>query len=332
MNSKRVSAAGLMALIWFSCAFAALAQNAPVTVVAKPDTSQSNPYYPGNRAPLTPSPFIRLPTGAVKPEGWLRKQLELQADGFVGHMGEVSGYLNTNRNAWLNPAGTGDNFWEEVPYWLRGYAPMAFLLGDTNLIAEAKMWLEPSIIGQRTNGYFGTEPLAGNGRDAPDLMPNQNMLYAYRDYYDFTGDPRILDLMTRYFHWELTLDDRRFFNGGWGAARNSDNMDMVFWLYNRTGDTNLLALGDKLMRTGDRWMNRLNGGHNVAITQGFRKPAVFYQENHGPEISGADGEQLQRHLRPPTARCPAGCSPATSSPARATPTRNRPSKRAGPWR
>ncbi len=250
-----------------------------IRVVPRPDTSQANPHYPGNRPPLLPSPFIRLPTGTVKPKGWLLKQLELQAEGYIGHMGEVSGNLNKHDNAWLNPSGKGGCFWEEVPYWLRGYASMAFLLDDPKLVAEARLWLEPSIIGQRPNGYFGTEAIAGNDKNAPDLMPHQNMLYAYRAYYDYTGDKRILDLMTRYFHWELTLDDKMFFNGGWGAARNSDNMDMVYWLYNRTGDPKLLELGEKLMRTGERWMNHLGGCHNVAFCQGFRKPAVFYQQN-----------------------------------------------------
>jgi hypothetical protein len=262
---------------------AAWAEEAQMAVVQKPDTSQPNPYYPGNRPPLLPSPFIRLPTGTVKPQGWVRKQLELEAEGYIGHMGEVSGFLNKTDNAWLKADGKGGCFWEEVPYWLRGYASMAFLLEDPKLIAEAKFWLEPSIVGQRASGYFGTEALAGNEKNAPDLMPHQNMLYAYRSYYDYTGDKRVLDLMTRFFHWELALDDKRFFNGGWGAARNSDNMDMVYWLYNRTGDPKLLELGEKLMRTGDRWMNRLGGCHNVAFSQGFRKPAVFYQQNKDPK-------------------------------------------------
>jgi hypothetical protein len=275
----KVSVAVLVAML---VAGAAWAEEAQVTVVQRPDTSQSNPYYPGNRPPLLASPFVRLPTGTVKPQGWVRRQLELEAEGFIGHMGEVSGFLNKADNAWLKPDGKGGCFWEEVPYWLRGYASMAFLLEDPKLIAEARLWLEPSIVGQRASGYFGTEALAGNEKNAPDLMPHQNMFYAYRSYYDATGDKRILDLMTRFFHWELGLDDKRFFNGGWGAARNSDNMDMVYWLYNRTGDPKLLELGEKLMRTGDRWMNHLGGCHNVAFSQGFRKPAVFYQQNKDP--------------------------------------------------
>ncbi len=273
-----------LACLVVACApVGALAAADTAAVVDKPDITQTNAFYAGNRPPLLPSPFIRLPTGAVKPAGWVRRQLELQAAGFIGHMGEVSSFLNKNDNAWLRADGKGGCFWEEVPYWLRGYATMAFQLDDPALVAEAKLWLEPSIAGQRPNGYFGTEALAGGDGGAPDLMPHQNMLYAYRAYYDATGDARVPALMTRFFHWELTLDDKRFFNGGWGAARNSDNMDMVYWLYNRTGDPKLLELGEKLMRTGERWMGRLGGCHNVAFSQGFRKPAVFYQQNHDPK-------------------------------------------------
>lgn len=170
---------------------AARAGEAQVAVVRTPDTSQSNPYYPGNRPPLLASPFIRLPTGTVRPQGWVRRQLELEAEGYIGHMGEVSGFLNKTDNAWLKADGKGGCFWEEVPYWLRGYASMAFLLEDPKLIAEARLWLEPSIVGQRGSGYFGTEALAGNEKNAPDLMPHQNMLYAYRSYYDATGDKRV---------------------------------------------------------------------------------------------------------------------------------------------
>ncbi len=257
-----------------------------LAVVDRPDTTGTNPYYPGNKAPLLPSPYIRLPLCAVKPQGWLLKQLQLQSEGFHGHLGEISGFLKKNNNAWLDPAGKGDCFWEEVPYWLRGYAASAFLLDDPKLVAEAKAWLEPSIIGQRPNGYFGTEALSGLNGQEPDLMPHLNMMYAYRFYYDYSGDKRVLDLLTKFCHYELTLDDSKFFSGGWGVSRNSDNMDMVYWLYNRTGDPKLLELGEKLMRTGQKWMDRIGGGHNVQTSQGFRKPAVFYQQNKDPKYLG----------------------------------------------
>jgi hypothetical protein len=143
-----------------------------VTAVDRPNLAGSNPYYPGHREPLLRTPCIRLPLGAVKPQGWLLKQLQLQADGFNGHLGEISGFLNKNDNAWLNPSGKGKAYWEEVPYWLRGYAATAFLLNYPKMVAEAKVWLEPSISGQRVNGYFGTEALSGLDGKAPDLMPS----------------------------------------------------------------------------------------------------------------------------------------------------------------
>jgi hypothetical protein len=278
----------------FNLAFAAVALSLgilpavadTVAVVERPDVTGANPFYPGNKAPLLPSPYIRLPLGAVQPQGWLHQQLRLQADGFHGHLGEISSFLNKKDNAWLDPAGKGGCFWEEVPYWLRGYAATAFLLNDPKLVAEAKSWLEPSIIGQRPNGYFGTEALSGLNGQEPDLMPHLNMMYAYRSYYDFSGDKRVLDLLTKFCHYELTLDDSKFFRGGWGVSRNSDNMDMVYWLYNRTGDPKLLELGEKLMRTGQRWMDRIGGGHNVQTSQGFRKPAIFYQQNKDPKYLG----------------------------------------------
>ena len=49
------------------------------------------------------------------------------------------------------------------------------------------------------------------------------------------------------------------------------------------------------MRTGQKWMDRIGGGHNVQISQGFRKPAVFYQQNKDPkylEIADSNWDAL----------------------------------------
>lgn len=83
-------------------------------VVDKPDTGRKNDHYAGNREPLTPSPFIKLPVGAVEPQGWKRKQLELEAEGFVGRLTEISQYLRKPDNPWLDPDANGTNHWEEA--------------------------------------------------------------------------------------------------------------------------------------------------------------------------------------------------------------------------
>jgi len=96
--------------------------NSRIEVVEKPKTEAKNDFYAGNRPPLLPSPFIKLPIGAIEPAGWVRRQLELQADGFHGHLTEISRFLIKEGNAWLSPAGEGQHGWEEPVYWLKGFS------------------------------------------------------------------------------------------------------------------------------------------------------------------------------------------------------------------
>src|SRR5687768_14410674 len=98
-----------------------------VRVVAAPPSGGSNLYYAGNAEPLAPSPFRKLPVGAVRPKGWIEQQLRLQADGFIGHLPEISKFLEKKDNAWLSPTGEGKNGWEEVPYWLKGFGDTGYL-------------------------------------------------------------------------------------------------------------------------------------------------------------------------------------------------------------
>src|SRR5262249_29368207 len=92
----------------------AAARAEEVTVVDHPPPGAPTVHYVGTREPLLPTPLVKLPVGSVRPGGWLRKQLELEAAGFFGRLGEISPYLRKGRNAWLSPKGVGDHGWEEV--------------------------------------------------------------------------------------------------------------------------------------------------------------------------------------------------------------------------
>jgi hypothetical protein len=129
-----------------------------------------------------------------------------------------------------------------VPYWFRGFCDLGFVLGDKRIIEESKPYFEAMFASQREDGYFGPRSNLGDGRRGPDLMPNMSMLAALQCYYEYTGDQRAIELMTRYFRWELTIPDDRFFAGGWQVPRGGDNMASTYWLYNRTGDKWLLDL------------------------------------------------------------------------------------------
>lgn len=64
-----------------------------VTSVSHPDVSTQNAYYTGNREPLLPLHFIKLPVGSIRPEGWVKEFLLRQRDGMTGHLTEISGWL-----------------------------------------------------------------------------------------------------------------------------------------------------------------------------------------------------------------------------------------------
>ncbi|HPE77102.1 MAG TPA: glycoside hydrolase family 127 protein [Draconibacterium sp.] len=248
------------------------------TTVSRPDLSAKNSFYPGNRAPLQPANFIKLPMGSIQPEGWILKLLELQKNGLCGNLGEISAWLDKKDNAWLSEG--GDHGWEEVPYWLRGYSDMAFIFDDPEMKKEAMVWIEAIIASQKENGWFGPGYIAHGTNDKLDFWSNMIVLFTLQNYYEYTGDNRVIDLMTRYFAFELSVPDEDFLKSYWQNSRGGDNLYSVYWLYNRTGDKWLLELAEKIHRNTADWAQKstLPNWHNVNIAQCFREPATWYMQ------------------------------------------------------
>src|SRR6266705_5424804 len=104
-----------------------------------------------NRAPLQQNQFHFLPLTAIRPAGWLRQQLEVQARGLGGHLDEVWPDVGPN-SGWLG--GKGEN-WERGPYFLDGLVPLAYLLDDAALKAKAQTFFEWTLTHQASNGMIG---------------------------------------------------------------------------------------------------------------------------------------------------------------------------------
>ena len=242
-------------------------------VVDRIPTEEKNVNYVSNRAPMMPQQFIKLPTGSIKPDGWLLTQLQLQKDGLNGHLGEISAWLQKEDNAWLKAGGKWG--WEEVPYWLRGYTGVAYLFEDKAMLNEAKIWIESILKSQRENGNFGP---SAETKGTQDFWPNMIALWILQSYHEYTGDARVIDFMTRYFHFQLTVPDELFMRKSWQHYRGGDNLWSVAWLYNRTGDAKLLELADKIHRNTANWTKatELPTWHNVNVAQGCREPATYY--------------------------------------------------------
>lgn len=236
------------------------------------------PYIPAadKDAGLRPLALEKLPVGAIKADGWVLKQLELQRDGLNGHLSEISAWLDRNNNAWLVEG--GDRGWEEVPYWLRGYSHLAYLLDDADMKKESRFWIDAALSSQKENGYFGPLNLR-NGK--PEVWAQMIMLWILQNHYEYTADERVLPFMKRYFEWEMAQPDEDFLEDYWENCRGGDNMWSVVWYYEKTGDASVLPLIGKIHSNNADCTNpaHLPNWHNVNIAQYFREPAEMYLLN-----------------------------------------------------
>ncbi len=291
--SKRYSLLGGIALIGLALSLASCNRNnsktaMQLTAISRPASSAVNDFYISNKGPLQPSSLVKLPIGTVQPKGWLLECLKRAKNGMTGQLDQVSDWLVKKNNAWLSPTGEGINGWEEVPYWLKGYGDLAYLLEDSSMIAEAKLWINGALNSQRADGYFGPEQNRAGGK--PDLWPNMVMLWCIQSYYDYSHDERVFPFMKKYFRWEMQLPDSVFLEDYWGNSRAGDNLYSVYWLYNRTEEKWLLDLAKKIHRNTADWEQQqtLPNWHNVNIAQGFREPAVYYlQSRDSTDLSAA---------------------------------------------
>lgn len=259
--------------------------------VSKPSSFEG---YTNNRAPLRQNPYLELPIGAIKPEGWLKEMLLRQKNGSTGNLDKLYPLVMNNRNGWLG--GDGDQ-WERGPYWIDGLLPLAYILNDKELIAKTKPWVEWALSSQQPDGYFGPSKdysyERGLQRDnSRDWWPKMVMLKILKQYYSATGDKRVINLMTNYFKYQLKelpenpLDRWTF----WARYRGGDNLMVVHWLYNITGDKFLLDLSDLLHKQTfdytDAFLNtdmltKKGSIHCVNLAQGMKEPLIYYQ--HHPE-------------------------------------------------
>ncbi len=284
--------------------------------------------YLNNRPPLISKQYLELPLGSIRPEGWLEEQLLRMKEGLTGHLDELFPSVLGSRNGWLGGDGDG---WERGPYWLDGLVPLAWILDDKQLKAKAMPWIEWTLNSQTEDGYFGPVPFEEEPEREPgiqksprrDWWPKMVMLKVLHQYYDATGDERVIDLMTKYFRYQLKeLPDTPLDNWSfWANRRGGDNLMLVYWLYNKTGDEFLLELAELIHEQTYRWteiflnetcyagidrkhlypfnpansypydqelvdklcLKQLQSFHCVNLAQGIKEPVIYYQQDPDPK-------------------------------------------------
>ena len=149
----------------------------------------------------------------IKPEGWLRRQLEIQGESLAGNLDKV--WRDVRDSAWIGGDAEG---WERVPYWLDGFVPLAYLLGDEDKIARAKKYIDAILSYQKESGWIC--PCAEENIPTYDSWAVQLISKVLVVYYECSCDERIPDVLYRVmknYHDLLSSETITLFK--WGKAR-----------------------------------------------------------------------------------------------------------------
>lgn len=220
-----------------------------------------------------PDRFHRLRPGSITARGWLAGQLRLQLDGLCGSFESGSHFLDYGSTGWVHPE---RGAWEEVPYWLRGYIPLAVATRDARALARSREWVEAVLATQQSDGFSGPRALRTSLNGGPDFWPFLPLLQALRSHEEFTRDRRVVPFLVRFLRY-MNSQGPGAFNTGWGSYRWGDALDIAVWLYRRTGEAFLLDLATRMHTHGADWTGPTPSRHNVNIAQGFREPAQYGQ-------------------------------------------------------
>jgi hypothetical protein len=187
--------------------------------------------------------FRPLPLGAIRPAGWLERQLRIQAAGLTGQLDTF--WPDVAESQWFGGRAEG---WERAPYWLDGAIPLAWLVDDASLKARLARHVDHIVTHQRADGWYGPYPEDAVAKRY-DLWAILLVNKALVQYHEATGDARVLETVARSLRAvHAGLDRTPLFD--WGRFRWYEGLVPAFYVYEHTREPWLLDLARKLRAQG----------------------------------------------------------------------------------
>ena len=180
----------------------------------------------------------------VKPTGWLKRQLEIQAQGLSGNLDKI--WRDVRDSSWIGGDAEG---WERVPYWLDGFVPLAYLLEDEDMISRAKKYIDAIISKQRESGWIC--PCKEEDIPTYDTWAVQLISKTLTVYYECSKDERIPSVIYKLLknYYELLSSEKiKLFD--WGKFRWYECLIAINFMWKRTGETWLKELAKILKKQG----------------------------------------------------------------------------------
>ena len=196
----------------------------------------------------------------VKPEGWLKRQLEIQMQGLTGKLFDIWDSVGSY-SGWLG--GTGEN-WERAPYYLDGLLPLSCYLEDKEHWDIACRFVEWTLGSQDEEGNFG--PVASK----EDYWSRFVMLKVLIQYYEIKKDSRVLPFFDRYFQY-LYKKIPQVPMKQWSSARIGDLLYCIQWYCEREERSYIPALVEMLRKQALDWVD-------IFADFPFTRPAGYYYD------------------------------------------------------
>lgn len=196
----------------------------------------------------------------VKPEGWLKRQLEIQMQGLTGKLFDIWDSVGSY-SGWLG--GTGEN-WERAPYYLDGLLPLSCYLEDKEHWDIACRFVEWTLSSQDEEGNFG--PVASK----EDYWSRFVMLKVLIQYYEIKKDSRVLPFFDRYFQY-LYKKIPQVPMKQWSSARIGDLLYCIQWYCEREERSYIPALVEMLRKQALDWVD-------IFADFPFTRPAGYYYD------------------------------------------------------
>ncbi len=214
--------------------------------------------------------FHEIDLKDIRPDGWLRKYLEIQRDGLTGHP-EATGFP-FDAEWWgvaESQAGSGKpgyphNFWgpyEQTAYWIDGAIRCGYLIQDDELVKKAGQTIDYVMAHPDEDGYLGPQ-LMKHGEEF-SRWPFAVFFRAWMARYSVTSEEAILKTLSNHY-----LSGTRAHI----HEREVCNIETMFWLYEKTGNQKLLRQAVEAYEE----YNRLCNGRDNTV-------AVMLSDKRGTE-------------------------------------------------
>ena len=194
--------------------------------------------------------MTKLPVGAIRPDGWLLKEV-LLINGLQKRLGTVPGMLE-------NGAWTGA---KALPKYVRGLILLYGILGDRTILEKAESFLSTMFAGAQEGGDFGPKNRVFTSAKIEGLK-------AVLSYYELTENEEALAFLRKYFKNQFnTFSVTPYFYNA--RARLLEEIPAIDAVFKETDAEWLHDLGEKLRETSNDWIK-------MAVNFKYKKPSNRY--------------------------------------------------------